>query len=165
MRLDPTGLEGHLADVAELLERYGIVLDLAADEDLALEQTPGAALAFELRGFLPDGRQPPDSIVEIREIWRRMDEGGYERAEYEYELLDHERGFRRAWHLHDADYFVDQFKVVVHEHCERPVGSANCDHYAGPPIRDAFSAVERLVGTWVDGQVPDCAGLTCLEDG
>jgi hypothetical protein len=163
VELDPGALEDHLADVAELLERYGVSLDLGPGEDLTLEETPLGALAFELRGFLPHGRQPPRAALEIREVWRPAAGGRYERSEYEYELLDRDRDYRRAFHLHDGDWFVRHFSVVVHEHCERPIGTSTCDHYAGHPVRDAFAAAELLVRTWVDPLAPDCSALPCLE--
>jgi len=52
--------------------------------------------------------------------------------------------------------------VVVHEHCERPVGHAGCPYYEGRPIRDAFAGIVALIGTWV-GPTPDCSELRCLE--
>jgi PAS domain-containing protein len=165
VELDPAALEDYLADVAQLLERYGVVLDVAPDADIVLDETPTGALAFELRGFLPHGREPPRSVLGVRELWRPVSEGTYQRSEYEYELLDHDRGYRRAFHLHDRDLFVRRFQVVVHEHCEQPIGSPACGHYAGPPVRDAFAGVELLVGTWVDPDDPDCGALACLDEG
>ena len=133
------------------------------DGDLALEESPSGSLAFELRGFLPDGRQPPKAVLEVREVWGRVEADAFERRGYAYELLDHERGFRRAFHLHDADVFVRRYAVVVHEHCERPIGIAPCTHVSGGPVRDAYRAVELLMGIWVDPSIPDCATLPCLE--
>jgi dihydrofolate reductase len=66
-------------------------------------------MSFALRGFLPDGRTPPLSVLEIRERWRRLGPDQVERWEYEFELLDHERGVRRAFHLHHADEFIRRF--------------------------------------------------------
>jgi hypothetical protein len=100
----------------------------------------------------------------VREFWRPDAHGTFQRSEYAYELLDHDIDFRRAWHLHDQDLFIERFRVVVHEHCERPIGSASCDHYAGTPVRDAFAGVERLFATWIDPEPPDCHVLICLDD-
>ncbi|HET7026101.1 MAG TPA: hypothetical protein VFI28_00260 [Candidatus Limnocylindrales bacterium] len=85
----------------------------------------------------------------------------FERAEYVYELLDHERNIRRAFHPHDAEAFIRRFQVVVHEHCEHPIGSSVCDHYEGSPVRDAFAGVRLLVDAWA-GETPDCSALVCL---
>jgi hypothetical protein len=162
VRLASGQLEDHLADVAELLERHGVILELGPDDDLVLEQTPSGRLFFDLRGHLPDGRHPARSVIEMREIWRPAD-GAFERFEYTYELIDQQRGFRRAFHLHDRDAFVRRFNVVVHEHCEQPLGRASCSHYAGVPVRDAFAAVMQLIEVWVEPSVPDCAALVCLD--
>jgi hypothetical protein len=157
-------LESYLASTALLLERYGVVLDLEEDEALALEESHTGRLSFSVRGFLPDGRQPPQAIVQVREIWRLTTANGpYERTDYAYELLDHERNDRRAFHLHDPDVFVRRHDVVVHEHCERPIGSAPCAHVSGFPVRDAFAGVERLIDVWLEPRLPDCDGLPCLE--
>ena len=164
MRLTRAGLEDLLASLAELLERYGVALDLAAGEELALVESPSRSLSFELRGLLPDAHQPPRSVLELREVWQPSEAGDLERRDYAYELLDHERGYRRAFHLHDRDRFVDRFEVVVHEHCEQTIGRAPCDHVAGHPVRDGYRAVEMLMAIWVDPVVPDCAPLPCLEE-
>jgi dihydrofolate reductase len=109
VQLSIEALEGYLSRVAELLERYGVVLDLEPTAPLVLEESPSGAMSFALRGFLPDGRTPPLAVLEIRERWRRLGPDQVERWEYEFELLDHERGVRRAFHLHHADEFIRRF--------------------------------------------------------
>lgn len=163
MRLSSQGLEDYLAAVAAMLERYGVVLDLGPGDALELDESPSGALSFAIRGFLPDGRQPPRSLLTVRERWRPLDAATVERDEYEYELLDLERNFRRAWHLHDADAFVRRFQVVVHEHCEHPMGTAPCAHAEGSPVRDGFQGVDLLLLAWTDPTVPDCVALRCLD--
>jgi hypothetical protein len=163
VRLSGQALEGYVANTALLLERYGVVLELEPDEALELDESETGRLSFSVRGFLPDGRRPPGAIVDVREIWRPTAVGPYERSDYAYELLDHERDFRRAFHLHDAEVFVRRHDVVVHEHCERPIGNAPCAHVSGFPVRDAFAGVERLLDAWLDPQIPDCDAFECLE--
>ncbi len=163
MQLSIDGLEVYLSRVAELLERYGVVLDLGPAAPLVLEESPSGAMSFELRGFLPDGRVPPLSVIEVREQWRRLKANRFERWAYAFELLDHERAFRRAFHLHDRKAFVRRFHVVVHEHCERPLGKAPCAHITGPPVRDAYRGVDLLLEAWIDPRPPDCAAMTCLD--
>ena len=160
MRLTDAGLDDHLVAVAELLERYGVALDLAGE--LEIEVATTGERTFELRGYLPDGRMSPRASVDLREKWIPDEMGALERAEYVYELLDHERGFRRAHHLHDRDVFVRRFSVAVHEHCERPIGSVECAHYEGSPIRDAFAGVVAVIDAWT-GDPPECSDLRCLE--
>lgn len=163
MQLSISELEDYLSRVAELLERYGVVLDMEETAPLVLDESPSGAMSFELRGFLPDGRVPPLSVVEVRERWRRLAPDQVERWAYEYELLDHERGFRRAFHLHDDEWFVRRFHVVVHDHCENPIGAAPCAHIAGLPVRDAYRGVDLLLGAWIDPSPPDCKAMECLE--
>jgi hypothetical protein len=162
VQLTQAALEDYLSRVAELLERYGVALDIGPQEDLALEESPSGARSFELRGFLPDGQMPPGSTVVLREVWSRATGNRLERTGYEFELLDHERDFRRAFHLHDPEFFIGRFQVVVHEHCEQPIGTAPCDHMAGDPVRDAYQGVEVLLGVWVDPVVPDFSRFRCL---
>jgi hypothetical protein len=159
LRLTDLGLDSHLADIARLLDRYGVSLDPG---DLSIEEAATGARTFDIRGFLPAGRQPALAALEIRETWLPVDTGAFERAEYAYELIDRERDFRRAFHLHFPDWFQRHFLVVVHEHCERPIGAVDCEHYEGAPIRDAFAGVLALIDVWT-GDSEDCATLRCLE--
>lgn len=163
MRLSIADLEDYLARIADLLERHGVVLDFEPTAPVVLEESPSGAMSFSLRGFLPDGRIPPLSVLEVRERWRRVAPDELERSEYEYELLDHERGFRRGFHLHDSEDFIRRFNIVVHEHCERPIGTAPCAHIEGSPVRDGYRGVELLLEIWMDPGLPDCAGMICLE--
>lgn len=163
MRLSGSGLEDYVADVVELLERYGAAV--GPDAQPYINATPSGARWFEIRAVLHDGRSPSRSAMELREVWRPLATDSYERREYEFELLDRDRDLRRAFHLHDRDVFARVFDVVVHEHCEQPIGSSSCDHYAGLPVRDAFAGVEILIDTWIKPDVPDCGALTCLDAG
>ncbi len=65
--------------------------------------------------------------------------------------------------LHDADWFVRTYRVVVHEHCERPIGTTHCDHFAGTPVRDGYEALDRLMETWTHDDPVDCTSYACLE--
>ena len=152
----------YVVDMVELAERYGIVLDLPTDGPIEIEIEPDGTLRFGIVGYLPDGRQPPLAVIEISEKWRPQTGDRYERSAYRYELLDRERGFRRAFHWHDEREFVRRFGVVVHEHCESPIGEAPCPHHFGSPVRDGFRAVELLMAAWV-ADPPDCTALPCLE--
>lgn len=162
MQLSSDDLTDYVAAVAALLERYGVVLDLPTSGAIALDEAPSGIASFALTGALPGGNRPPLSQLAVREKWRPIGEGIFERAEYAYELLDHERDFRRAFHLHDASDFVRRYLVAVHEHCERPVGEAPCEHVAGAPVRDAYAGALALIRVWTDPNIPDCAALDCL---
>jgi hypothetical protein len=165
VHLSVSALEDYLGQIAEMLERYGVVLELEPTDSLVLDESPSGTMSFELRGFLPDGRTPPLSTLEIRERWRPVAPDLVERWEYEFELLDHERGFRRAFHLHDSDWFVRHFHMVVHEHCENPIGFAPCAHIAGFPVPDGYRGVNLLIEAWIDPGLPACDALTCLSLG
>lgn len=164
MRLNYEQCEDYLARVAALLEGFGVALSRpAAGEDLVLEESQRGALSYQLRGELadPDGGVP--ARVEIREQFTPMRPDVYERTRYEYELRDEARGYRRAFHLHSPESFMNAYLVVVHEHCERPIGRSQCEHYEGSPVKDAFAGARTLMGAWADDP-PDCGRLRCLDD-
>jgi hypothetical protein len=163
VQLSIPDLEDYLSRLAEHLERYGVVLDLEDTAPLGLDESPTGVMSFQIRGFLPDGRMPQLSIIEVRERWRRLAQDRVERSEYEFELIDHERGYRRAFHLHDGEYFVRRYQVVAHGHCEEPIGTSPCAHFADSPVRDGYRGVDRLMETWIDPSPPDCSKVDCLE--
>ena len=92
MRLTDAGLDAYLADIAQLLDRYGAASG-DSNGDLVVEATGDRIRTFDLRGFLPTGRHPSGAIVDIRESWIAGDFDGFERAEYVYELRDHARHY------------------------------------------------------------------------
>jgi hypothetical protein len=151
----------YLAGVAALLERFGATLRLPVGADFELLEDRSGELSFELLGDLPDGADPARAEIAVREAFRPVGVGRYERTLYEYELVDRERDYRRALHLHFPKWFQRRYLVVVHEHCERPVGRAECEHYEGTPIKDAYAGVVALMGIWT-GPTPDCSTLRCL---
>jgi hypothetical protein len=154
-------LVDYVANVGDQMERFGINLDASGGQIRVRSGSGG--LSYQLGGTLPDAPGAPSATLSVTERWRRVDDRLLERTEYAYELLDRRRRFRRAWHRHDQLWFADRYQVIVHEHCENPIGEAACDHYAGFPVRDAFAGVELLVGAWMDPDPPDCATLRCLE--
>lgn len=163
MRGDYDAIAEYLLLVAALMERYGIALRLPEGTgELEILEDPAGDLSYELLGDLPGGANRSRSELIVRERFARVGPDRYARAGYAYEILDRERDYRRAFHLHDPGWFQQEFLVVVHEHCERPIGHVPCRHYEGSPIKDAFAGVEVLMGTWT-GLAPDCSRLTCLE--
>ena len=155
-------VDDYVVRLVELLECYGVVLSRpAAGADIEVLEADDGSLSVELIGQLPDGRLPALASVEVREEFQ-PGEDGYRRARYEFEVIDRERDFRRAFHLHFPEWFEREHLVVVHEHCERPIGEARCAHYQGSPIRDGYAGVRVLLGTWL-AEPPDCAALHCLD--
>jgi hypothetical protein len=100
--------------------------------------------------------------IGVREEFRPVGPDLYERSRYEYELLDLARDYRRSFHLHFPEWFEREFLVVVHEHCERPVGRVDCEHYEGAPIKDAYAGISVLMEVWT-GETPECTDLRCLR--
>jgi len=129
-----------------------------------IEYTRGALSAqLFVDGELPGSGIPRTSMIHVVERWSRSYlDRPWRLDEYAYELLDHERDLRIAFHLHDAEWFVANHRVVVHEHCERPIGVSRCQHYAGTPIAGGFEALDRLMAAWVSDSVEDCSLRTCL---
>ncbi len=163
MRLSPGALDDHVATIAELLERFGVVLDLPTGGPVELRRSASGVVWFELTGSWPDGDATPPSRLAVREKWRPTAAGSLERWEYAYEVVDRGRDFRRAFHLHDAGVFLAELLVAVHEHCEHPIGHAPCRHVVGRPIRDAFDGAGALMVIVTAPAVPDCASLDCLD--
>ena len=148
-------LHGHAEDLATYLFRTG-----ADFVERRLEYADGRTRAqLVLEAELPGAGLPPVSRVIVRETFELRD-GSWEQVGYRYELVDREADGRRAFHLHDQELFLKRYRILVHEHCERPIGSARCEHYAGLPIRDSRDGVQRILRTWTDGF--DCDQLTCL---
>jgi hypothetical protein len=162
MRLAGPAIDDYVAGIADLLERYGVVLTTpATGRPLEILEADDGSVSFELIGSLPDGRTPALSTVIVRERFQAMDLGMFERDGYGYELVDRERDHRRAFHLHDADWFERRYLVVVHEHCEHPIGDPACANYQGVPLRDGYAGVLALIDAWTSE--PDCPELRCLD--
>lgn len=153
----------YLANLVEHLERFAVtVLPPDEGEHISLGRETDGSLAIDLSARLPVSRRSIDVDLSIFERWRPMRSGEWELAEYAYELLDHGASYRRAFHRHDVDAFVRAYGRATHEHCEATLGLVICGHYAGIPVEDAFDGSERLYGTWLAGERPDCSALTCL---
>jgi hypothetical protein len=161
VRLPIEALVDYVASVGEQMERFGVDMDPPGEPIRARSGSRG--VSYQLAGALPHAPGDPSATLTVTEAWRRVDDRLFERTEYAYELLDRLRRFRRAWHRHHQEWFADRFQVIVHEHCEHPIGEAACEHYTGFPVRDAFAGVELLLDAWMDPQPPDCGSLRCLE--
>lgn len=161
MRLAAAAVDDYVSRLVELLERCGVVLsNPAPGEPAEVLEADDGSLSFELIGSLPDGPVPGLSTLEVRERFRTVAGEMFERDGYEYELIDRARDLRRAFHYHDSEWFERHYLIVVHEHCERPIGDTACDHYHGSPIRDAYAGVMALLEAWTSP--PSCSGLRCL---
>jgi hypothetical protein len=162
MRIRPSEVDAYPDVVVELLERYGVALiQPGIGERAEVVEDDAGRLSFELIGELPS-TSGVTARVELREQLSPRHDGLYETSRYEYELVDPEGEQRRAFHMHDPDWFARELYVLVHEHCERPLGHVECDHYAGAPVKDSYAGVVRLIAAWTAGQI-DCSSLDCLD--
>lgn len=155
--------EDYIANVAELMERYGIVLvKPATGEDLVLIEDDRGALGFELIGELRGEGTGRPATIEVREELAPLGEGTFHTTGYEYELIDRSADYRRAFHLHHPEEFGRRYLVLVHEHCESPLGQAECEHYSGMPLKDSYAGLTKLLDAWTEGPI-DCRTLICLD--
>lgn len=123
----------------------------------------GGVSRIDVRAELPGPELSMASTIELIERWRLEPRGEWELDSYTYDLIDRERGRRRAFHLHDRDFFIRRYRTVVHEHCEEGIGRLDCAHYAGVPMRDGHQAIDRLLKAWTDDGPFGCGNLDCLD--
>ena len=157
MRATRAQLKRYVVDLATRLWTMGA--DLDAEPYLVPDER--GALVFEITASLPDSGVPDRALLSVSERWSVVGRE-FERTEYAYDLVDHPRHRRRAYHLHDADRFVAAFDVAVHEHCEERLGQPTCDHYAGDPVSDAYRGIDLLMLAWT-GEPLGCGQLRCLD--
>lgn len=156
---------------AERLDRYALALAtrlgaICADLDAEIPQMVEAddgQVGLVIGGDLPGSPISARTRIELVEHWA-ADGNAYRLIGYRYELIDHENDRRRAFHRHDDALFIRAFDVVVHEHCEEPIGVARCAHVAGLPKRDGFEALNELLAAWSTPPADAiCADLPCLD--
>lgn len=136
---------------------------MGADLDGEPELVEGSSggLSFDIWASLPDAGVPDRALVSVNERWSPCG-AEFERTAYEYDLVDHPRGRRRAYHLHDPEHFLAAFDVVVHEHCEDLLAKPLCDHYYGEPVLDGYRGIELLMLAWTEDRL-GCDQLRCLH--
>ena len=162
MRLPAADILDYAADLVALLERSGVeVVGPEAPDPLEVRRMPGGTTAIAIAGQLPAWGATPSASLLVRETYEPVGSNTLERTSYAFELIDHGRGFRRAFHQHDDAWFVRHHLVVVHEHCERPIGFAPCAHFEGTPVRDGFAGILALLDAWIIAP-PDCSTFRCL---
>ncbi len=120
-------------------------------------------IAFGIAGSLVGPHGATDAEISLDELWRPLPERRWERDEYTYDLVDHGRNRRRAFHLHDRALSEARLRSLVHEHCEEATGAPSCCHYLGREIPDGYIALDLLVAVWLEPRALGCADLVCLE--
>ena len=153
----------YLADLVERIERYGAMVLQTNDDELGWGNDDRGDLLMDVRARPPLTVRSRSVQLTFQERWEPVGRDTWFRREYSYELRDHVRDYRRAFHRHDEARFVRTFDVVTHEHCEAPMGRAACAHYYCAPVASAMDALERLYDVWLTGAIPDCSALRCLD--
>jgi hypothetical protein len=120
-------------------------------------------IAFGLTGILVDVDGVVDTEIGLDELWRPLPERRWERDEYTYDLVDHHRNRRRAFHLHDRALSEARLRSQVHEHCEEVTGAPACAHYLGRELPDGYVAVDLLIAAWLEPRSLGCTALVCLD--
>jgi hypothetical protein len=167
VRATPTRLEAYLFALATYLDRLGA--DLTTPIELL--SVRGGGMGFDLVAALPSAIGDSPAGVRVAESWApvSMPRGSIrrvrqlERIAYGYELVDHARSRRRAFHRHDVNHFRSIAEVEVHEHCEERLDAPTCGHYFGRPIRDGYEAIRLLLVAWTEPGALGCDNLECIE--
>lgn len=151
-------LRRYVGDLVTYLRHVGSDIE----PEPAVVRHPDGDLSVEFVALLPGSGVPKPSEVAVAEVWTLRHQG-LERIAYAYELIDHERDRRRAFHLHDPGAFLRRAGVLVHEHCEEALSAPACHHYFGLPVRNAYEAIERLLVAWSEPGPLGCDELRCME--
>lgn len=149
-------LQGYLGDLAAILWNFG-----ATFPSPTLDPYEDGSCGFEISAILAGNPTPQPALIKLVEIWVPSRRGQYSLAEYEYDFVEYPLNRRRAYHRHDADDFLREFGVAVHEHCEESLGGPACDHYLGLPI-DGYESIRRFTMLWGQPGALGCAALRCI---
>lgn len=158
MRASQAQLASYISGLATYLVRLGAQLR----SQPTLDVYDGGVLGFDIEAVLPGAGAPNAAEIRLSETWRPRG-AGFERDEYEYELVERERPRRRAFHRHHPETFLRRAETAIHEHCEEVLGQPECDHYVGLPLRDGYEAIERIQLAWTEADNLGCAGLDCMD--
>ena len=153
----------YLADLVEEIERLAVtVLPPNAGDAIELGREPDGSLVIDLECRPPASRRSAPIDMEVFERWRSIGQDVYERSDYKFELRHRGLDYRRAFHRHDAEHFLDAYDVAMHEHCEATLGHVVCGHHGGEPVADAHDGFERIYDAWLANTKPNCNALPCL---
>jgi hypothetical protein len=154
----------YLADLVEEIERMAItVLPPNEKDEIELGRDPDGSLVIDIECQPPASRRSAAVNIDIFERWRSIGQGQYERSDYKFELRHNQLDYRRAFHRHDAEYFLAAYDMATHEHCEVTLGHVACAHYGGDPVVDAHDGFARIYDAWLTNAKPNCPALPCLR--
>ncbi|HET9852048.1 MAG TPA: hypothetical protein VFP56_06030 [Candidatus Limnocylindrales bacterium] len=159
MILSTAGLNQYVIGLAKALYTRGFELPSGP----AAEFDDSGHIAFGLVGTIAAAEGLGlDAEISLDERWRPLPERRWERDEYAYDLIDHGRARRRAFHLHDRALSEARLGVLAHEHCD-VLGAPRCSHYVGRDIGDGYLAIDLLLAAWVEPDDLGCDSLICLS--
>ncbi|MDA8238054.1 MAG: hypothetical protein M0T75_09270 [Chloroflexi bacterium] len=149
-------LRQYLGTLATILWNYGATFPVPT-----LDNYETGEVGFEFAAALPGAVSPEPAEIKLVEIWVPARHGDFHPGGYLYDFVEHPLNRRMAFHRHDEAYFVREFGVVVHEHCEERLKQPKCNHCFGLPV-NAYEAIRRFVSLWGQPAALGCAGLRCI---
>lgn len=152
----PLQLQSYLGRLAATLWNFGAEFPVPT-----LDSYDSGEMGFSFTARMPGSDAPKAATIKIVEIWA-PDAGEFVRVEYDYDFVEHPLNRRRAFHRHFEDYFLREFGVTVHEHCEEILGMPACEHYFGLPV-DADEAIRHFTIRWGQPGPLGCDQLRCIR--
>ena len=149
-------LQAYLGDLSAILWNFGAEFPCPT-----LDPYDDGSHGFVISALLPGSATPKPALIKLMETWEPSREGQYALAEYDYDFIEHPLDRRRAYHRHDAEDFLREFGVAVHEHCEEVLGRPARDHYMGLPV-DGYEAIRRFTILWGQPGPLGCSTLRCI---
>ena len=158
MILPRASLNQYVIGLAKALHTRGFDLPVGP----SAEFDESGDIAFAIRGVVEGPSGSADAEITLDELWQPLPEHRWERSEYTYDLIDHGRGRRRAFHVHDRALAEARLRSRVHEHCEETLGDIACAHYLGRELPDGYVALDLLMAAWLEPDRLGCSELICL---
>jgi len=151
-------LQDYLGRLSTILWNYGASFPVPA----VVRYEDTLNVGFEFTAALPGPSSPQPAIIKLSEIWAPVQKDVYDRREYEYDFVEHPLNRRRAFHGHHPEYFLRNYQVVVHEHCEEILKQPTCLHYYGLPV-NGYEAIQRFASLWGQLGPLGCNSLRCMQ--
>ena len=149
-------LQAYLGDLTAILWNFGAELPRPT-----LDPYDDGSCGFVISAILPGITTPRPAVIRLIETWEPSRRDHYTLSEYDYDFIEHPLNRRLACHRHDAQGFLREFGVAVHEHCEEVLARPACDHYMGLPI-DGYDAIRRFTRLWGQPGPIGCSQLRCI---
>jgi hypothetical protein len=157
--LNRASLNQYVIGLAKALYTRGF--DLRAGRRAEFDES--GDIVFGVRGVIESPTGIVDAEINLDELWRPLPDLRWERDEYAYDLIDHGRARRRAFHVHDRALARARLRSHVHEHCEEVLGETACAHYLGRELPDGYVALDLLMAAWLEPGRLGCDELIRLD--